>query len=131
MGTFCQEHTSIIRCNLVNLFPVPIFGRFPNESTTEGPSKCVNVSQSTLVKLVYKPVTPVGNYTALSMESSRMVKCQATRPLEVEMTPSTPSSVKLELENTFQERFLLIWNQPLLMRSVPEPTVNFSIRNSW
>merc|ERR1712136_649652 len=64
---------------------------------------CVNVSQSTLDKLVYKSVTPAGNCTALSMESSLMVKCQVTKPLEVEMIPSTPSSVKLELENTFQE----------------------------
>ena len=71
----------------------------------------VNVSQSTLDKLVYKSVTPAGNCTALSMESSLMVKCQVTKPLEVEMIPSTPSSVKLELENTFQELFSLILNQ--------------------
>merc|ERR1712142_88273 len=74
-------------------------------------SKCVNVSQSTLDKLVYKSVTPVGSCTALSMASSLMVKCQVTRPLEVEMILSTPSSVRLEQENTFLELFLSILSQ--------------------
>merc|ERR1719464_1957250 len=47
------------------------------------------------------------------------------------MIPSTPSSAKLELENTFQELFSLILSQLLLMKSVLEPTDNSSIQNNW
>ena len=75
----------------------------------------VSASLSTLDKLVARLVTPAGNCTALSMESSQMVRCHQTRPLEVVTTLSIPSSARLELESTFQELSLLIWSQLLLV----------------
>lgn len=45
------------------------------------------------------------------MEFSPMVKCPATRPLEVVTILSTLSSVKLALENMFPELYLSTWNQ--------------------
>merc|ERR1712180_460821 len=68
-------------------------------------SSCVSVSQSTSDKPVVKLVMPVGNCTALNMASSLMVKCQATRPLEVVTTLSIPSSVKLVLANMYHELY--------------------------
>jgi hypothetical protein len=46
------------------------------------------------------------------------------------MMPSTPSSQKPELENTFQEQYSSIWNQPLLTKSEPELTDNSSTQNN-
>ena len=68
----------------------------------------------TLGKPVSKSETPVGNCIVWSMESNRTVKCHQTKPSEVAMILSTLSSVRLVLENTFQELFLLILN-PLLL----------------
>merc|ERR1712142_62145 len=96
----------------------------------ENQPKCVSVSQSTSDRPVSRSVTLAGNCTALSMASSLTVKCQVTRPSEVEMTPSTPSSAKLELANTSPEPSSLIWSQLSSMRSVPELTVNFSTPNN-
>merc|ERR1711892_1197519 len=62
-------------------------------------SSCVNVSQSTSAKLESRLETPVGSYTALSMASSPMVICHQTKLLE--MTPSKPSSQRLEVASTF------------------------------
>merc|ERR1712002_228028 len=118
-----KEELSIIELHFI-IFNSCIF---TNSTKT---SICVNVFQSTLDKPVSRSVTPAGNCTVLSMESSLMVKCQVTKPLEVEMIPSTPSSVKLELENTFHEPFSSILNQLLSMRFVPELTVNFSTLNN-
>merc|ERR1711892_1396337 len=59
-------------------------------------SSCVNVSQSTSAKLESRSVTPVGSYTALNMASSPMVICHQTKLLE--MTPSKPSSQRLDVE---------------------------------
>jgi hypothetical protein len=56
-----------------------------------------------LVKEVFKLVTPAGNSSVLNTESSLMDKCPQIKPLEEEMMPSTPSSVKPELENTYQD----------------------------
>merc|ERR1711892_682371 len=77
-------------------------------------SSCVNVSQSTSAKLESRSVTPVGSYTALSMASSPMVICHQTKLLE--MTPSKPSSQRLEEANTFPGLSLLTWNQLWLMK---------------
>merc|ERR1712110_26964 len=74
-------------------------------------SKCVNVSQYMSGKPVAKSETPVGSSIALSMGSSLMVRCQVTKQSEEEMTHSTHSSQKLELENTFLEQFLSTLNQ--------------------
>merc|ERR1712168_1201897 len=82
---------------------------FTNSTKT---SICVNVFQSTLDKPVSRSVTPAGNCTVLSMESSLMVKCQVTK--------------LLELENTFQEPSSLTLNQLLSMRYVPVLTANCS-----
>merc|ERR1711892_1427749 len=59
-------------------------------------SSCVNVPQSTSAKLESRSVTPVGSYTALNMASSPMVICHQTKLLE--MTPSKPSSQRLDVE---------------------------------
>merc|ERR1711915_447335 len=123
MGHHFKEELSITELHFI----IFNFCIFTNPTKT---SICVNVSQSTLDKPVSRSVTPAGNCTALSMESSLMVKCQVTKPLEVEMIPSTPSSVRLELENMFQEPFSSILNQLLSMRSVPELTDNFSTLNN-
>ncbi|CAO2593125.1 hypothetical protein LEMLEM_LOCUS7120 [Lemmus lemmus] len=40
---------------------------------------------------------PAGNFTAWNMASSLMARCQVTRPMGEEMTPSTPSSVRQAL----------------------------------
>merc|ERR1712136_655047 len=99
--------------------------------TNTNQSTCVSVSRSTSDKPVSRSVTPAGSCTVLSTVSSLMVRCQVTRPPEVEMIPSTPSSVKLELESTSQEPSSSILNQLSSMRSVPVPTVNCSTPNSW
>jgi len=53
--------------------------------------------------VVSKSVMLVGNFSASNTESNLTVKCPQTKPSEEEMMLSTPSSVKLELENTSQE----------------------------
>merc|ERR1712212_103000 len=106
-------HTASFRLICFCVFILHSFETKTNQST------CVSVSQSTLDKPVSRSVTPAGNCTALSTVSSLMVRCQVTRPSEVEMIPSTPSSVKLELESTSQEPSSSILNQLSSMRSVP------------
>merc|ERR1712083_217898 len=81
-------------------------------------------------KLVSKSVTPAGSSSALSTESSQMVKCHQTNPSVVVMMPSTPSSPRLVPESTSQEPSSSILNQPLLMRLEPEPTDNSSIQSN-
>merc|ERR1719337_151740 len=46
------------------------------------------------------------------------------------MMLSTPSSPRLVPESTSQELLCLILNQPLLMKSEPEPTDNSSIQSN-
>ena len=75
----------------------------------------VSVSQSTLDRLDARSVMPAGSCTVWSTVSSQMVRCPLTRPLEVVMTPSTPSSARLELANTCQEPSSLISSQLLLV----------------
>merc|ERR1711981_1320968 len=82
------------------------------------------------VKPGSKLVTPVGNSSALSTESSQTDKCHLTRPSVVVMGPSTPSSVRLVLESTSQDASSSISNQPLSMRSELVPTDNSSIQNN-
>merc|ERR1711934_813848 len=86
--------------------------------------------QSTSDKLVSKSVTPAGSSSALSTESSQMVKCHQTNPLVVVMMPSTPSSPRLVPESTSQEPSSSILSQPLLMRLEPELTDNSSIQSN-
>ena len=74
----------------------------------------MSVSAYTLDRLVSKLAMPVGSCTALSMVSSQMVKCHLIKPLEVEMTPSIPSLVKLVQENMCLELCLWTWS-PLLL----------------
>merc|ERR1712136_77363 len=77
----------------------------------------------TLDKQVARLVTLHGSCIAWNMVSSLMVKCHLTKLSEVEMIPSTPSSVKLVLENMYRELFLSTLNQLLSMKSVLEYTV--------
>merc|ERR1711997_471008 len=79
-------------------------------------SKCVSVSPSMLAKPGSRSAMLVGNFTALNMASSLMVKCQVTRQLVEETIVSTPFSLKLALENMSRELFLLILNQPWWMK---------------
>uniref|UniRef100_A0A673HQI2 Tubulin/FtsZ 2-layer sandwich domain-containing protein n=1 Tax=Sinocyclocheilus rhinocerous TaxID=307959 RepID=A0A673HQI2_9TELE len=64
-----------------------------------GINHSVSASLSTLVKLESRSAMPAGNSIVLSTASSQMGRCPATRPLEEVMTPSTPSSVRPELES--------------------------------
>merc|ERR1711981_918337 len=82
------------------------------------------------VKPGSKLVTPVGNSSALSTESSQTDKCHLTRPSEVVMMPSTPSSLRLVLESTSQDVSSSISNQPSSMRSELVPTDNSSTQNN-
>ena len=68
---------------------------------------------------------------AWSMESSLMVRCLLTRPLEVEMIPSTPSFLRLEQASMYQELSSLILNQLSWMRFALEPTVSCFTLSSW
>ena len=88
------------------------------------------LSPFTLVKGVFKLVMLVGNCSALNMEFSLMVKCHLTKQLVVAMMHSTLSSVKLELENMYQDASSSIWSQPLLIKSEPEHIDNFSTLNN-
>ncbi|XP_029811361.1 uncharacterized protein LOC115305219 [Suricata suricatta] len=55
---------------------------------------CASASPSTLARLVFRSAMPAGSSTAWNTASSPMARCQVTRPLGEEMTPSTPSSVR-------------------------------------
>ena len=73
-------------------------------------SKCANVYLFILAKPVSKLATVVGSFTALSTESSLMVKCLPIKLLAAATTLSIPFSLKLALENTFPEPCWLIWS---------------------
>ena len=96
-----------------------MINRFLFSSVVQGtffsPSS-VSVSVSTSARLVSRSATPAGSCTAWSMASSLMARCPVTRPSVVEMTPSTPSSVRLELANMCPGLSLLTWS-PLLLVS--------------
>merc|ERR1711934_305183 len=85
---------------------------------------------STSVRPVSRLVTPAGSSSALSTESSQMVKCHQTNPSVVVMMLSTPSSQRLVPVSTSQEPSSSILSQPLLMRLEPEPTDNSSIQSN-
>ena len=57
----------------------------------------VSVSPYMLARLACRSAMPAGSCTVWSMASSLTGRCPVTRPLEEETTPSTPSSVRLEL----------------------------------
>merc|ERR1712100_711404 len=63
-------------------------------------------------------------------ESNLTVKCHLTKPSEEVMMLSTPFSLKPVPENTSQDPSSSISNQPLLMKSEPEPTDNYSTQNN-
>merc|ERR1712100_779933 len=63
-------------------------------------------------------------------ESNLTVKCHLTKPSEEVMMLSTPFSLKPVPENTSQDPSSSISNQPLLMKSEPEPTDNSSTQNN-
>merc|ERR1711959_606028 len=84
----------------------------------------------TSVKLVSRSVTPAGSSSALSTESSQMVRCHQTNPSVVVTMPSTPSSPRLVLASTSQDPSSLISSQPLLMKSEPEPTDSSSTQSN-
>merc|ERR1712086_78429 len=65
--------------------------------------KCEKLSLSTSVRPVSRLVTPAGSSSALSTESSQMVKCHPTNPSVVVMMLSTPSSPRPVPESTFPE----------------------------
>ena len=71
----------------------------------------VSVFLSMLVKRVSKLATLAGSCTAWSTAFNQMDKCQVTKPLVAETTPSILSSVKLERGSTSHEQFLWIWNR--------------------
>merc|ERR1712021_76282 len=79
---------------------------------------------------VSKSVTLAGSSSALSTESSQMVKCHPINPSVVVMMPSTPSSPRPVLESMSQDPSSSISSQPLLMRLEPEPTDNSSIQSN-
>merc|ERR1711997_1429383 len=91
----------------------------------------VNVSLFMSAKLVARWAMPAGNSTAWNMESSLMDKCLLTKPLVAEMTHSIPFSQKLDLENTYPELYLLIWNPPSLTKFAPELTASCSTLSNW
>ena len=72
----------------------------------------------------------VGNCSVLNTESSQMGKCHLIKLSEEEMMHSTPSFLRLELENTSQELFFLIYNPQLLTKLEQELTDNSSIQNN-
>ncbi|CDQ71999.1 unnamed protein product [Oncorhynchus mykiss] len=71
-----------------------------------------------------------GSSTAWSMGSSQTDRCPVTKPSAEEMTPSTPSSVRLGLESMFPELCLWTWNPQSSMRCALGPTASYSILNS-
>ena len=73
---------------------------------------------------------PAGNYSALNMVFSLMVKCHLIKPSEEVMMPSILSSVKPAPENMSQELYFWILNQQLLMKSELEHTDNYSTQNN-
>ena len=72
----------------------------------------VSVSPSTSDRLVSRSATPAGSCTVWSTESSQMARCPQTKPLEVETTPSTPSSPRLVLANTSPVPSSSTWSPP-------------------
>ena len=65
-----------------------------------------SVFPSTLDKLVFKLVMHAGNCTVWNTVSNPMDRCLVTKQLEVVMTPSIHSSVKLEQANMSPEQSL-------------------------
>ena len=73
---------------------------------------------------------PVGSSSVLSTVFSQMVKCHQINLSEEVMMLSTLSSLKLELESTFQELSSLILKPLSLMKLELELTDNFSTQNN-
>ena len=72
----------------------------------------VSVFLSTLDKQESRSEMPVGSCTVWNTESSPMARCLPTRPSELVMIHSTPSSVRLALGSTSPGLSSLIWNPP-------------------
>merc|ERR1712243_138364 len=123
--------------SLEDYIDTSLFGKFTSSllpfhsnSTQETSSTCVSASLSTLAKLEFRSVMPAGSSTASNMASSLMVRCLLTSQLEVVMTRSTPSSLRLALESMFPVLSSLISSLLLLTRSALEPTERSSTRSS-
>lgn len=82
------------------------------------PLRSVNVSLSTLARLVSRWATPVGSCTVWNTVSSPMARCPATNQWVAMMTRSPPSSVILELANTYHVPSLQTLNQRSLVNIV-------------
>merc|ERR1711973_63458 len=122
----CDSKRTLLRKESSNLFNFHTLLALNNTNL----SSCVSVSLSTLDKPVARSVMRVGNSTVWNMESSRTVRCPATKPSEAVMILSTPSSAKLVLENMSLELFSWTWNLRLSMKYELEHTDNFSILNN-
>merc|ERR1712166_1029340 len=88
--------------------------------------KCVKSFPSTSAKPVSKSVTPAGNFSASSTESSPTVKCPPIRLSALATMLSTPSSPRLVPASTFPVASSSISNPPLSMKSALAPTANCS-----
>merc|ERR1711982_45409 len=84
--------------------------------------RTLSVSAGSVKRII---VDGVEFYVKFYFLSSLTDVCHLTRLLE--MTPSKPSSLKLEVESMSQELSSLTSNPPSSMRPVSEPTVNFTI----
>ena len=62
-----------------------------------------SVSAFTLVRLEFRLVTPVGNFTVWNMASNRTDRCLETRPRALSTTPSTRSSRRPVQGSTYPE----------------------------
>ena len=83
-----------------------------------------------LDKPVSKSVMHAGNSSVSNTVFSQTVKCHQINQLVVVMMPSTPSSLKPELESMSQELSSSISKQLSLMKLELEPTDNFSTQNN-
>merc|ERR1712080_45033 len=100
----------------------------PNQVFLYIESSCVSASPFTSARLVARLETPVGSFTASNMESSLTATCPLTRPLA--MTPSKPSSLRLEAVSTSPEQSSSTWNPQLLTRLDVEHIANCIILSS-
>merc|ERR1711962_1595880 len=102
----------------------------PQRQSKDKHTKCVSVFQCMSAKPAPRWAMHVGSCTAWNMVPSQTDRCLLTRLLEEEMTPSTPSSVRLGQGSTFQEPSLSTWNPLSSMRCVQEPSGSCYILSS-
>ena len=76
-----------------------------------------NVYQFTWARLAFKLATHAGSCTVLSMAFNPTAKCHRIKLWAEEMIPTTHSSVRPVLANTYRAQFLSTWNLPSLVRT--------------